>query len=100
MRYSISDTAEYGDLTRGPRLVSDETRAELRKILKEIQTGEFAREWMLENIAGRPKLNAMRRLNAEHKSEEVGKNLRGMMPWLNPGKAPVTKPVKSGKKKK
>jgi len=89
MRYSISDTAEYGDLTRGPRLVTDETRAELKKILKEIQTGEFAREWMLENIAGRPKLNAMRRLNAEHQSEIVGKELRGMMPWLNPGKKPA-----------
>ncbi len=94
MRHSISDTAEYGDLTRGPRLVTDETRAELRKILKEIQSGEFAREWMLENIAGRPKLNATRRLNAEHQSEAVGKQLRSMMPWLNPGKPAAKKKTK------
>jgi ketol-acid reductoisomerase len=82
MRYSISDTAEYGDYTRGPRLVTDETRKELKKILSEIQKGEFARDWMLENYAGRPSFNAMRKLNAEHGTEVIGKQLRGMMPWL------------------
>lgn len=83
MRYSVSDTAEYGDYTRGPRIITDETRAEMKKILTEIQNGQFARDWMLENISGRPHFNAVRRLNAEHGSEEVGKELRGMMSWLN-----------------
>jgi ketol-acid reductoisomerase len=82
MRYSISDTAEYGDLTRGPRIISDAVRAEMKKILKEIQNGEFAREWILENQAGRPVLNALRKKEAEHPVEEVGKKLRAMMPWL------------------
>ncbi|WP_038056214.1 ketol-acid reductoisomerase [Thermodesulfobacterium hydrogeniphilum] len=82
MRYSISDTAEYGDLTRGLRIINDQVRAEMKKILKEIQTGEFAREWILENQAGRPVLNALRRKEREHLIEEVGKKLRAMMPWI------------------
>ncbi len=83
MRYSISDTAEYGDYSRGKRIVTDETRAEMRRILREIQSGEFAREWLLENIAGRPHFNAMRRLKAEHNVEQVGGRLRDMMPFLD-----------------
>lgn len=83
MRYSISNTAEYGDLTRGPRIVTDETRAEMKKILKEIQTGEFAREFIQENQAGTPTFKAKRRLGREHLIEEVGGRLRGMMPWIN-----------------
>ncbi len=82
MRYSISDTAEYGDLTRGPRIINDAVKTEMKRILKEIQSGEFAREWILENQAGRPVLNALRRKEAEHPIEEVGKRLRAMMPWL------------------
>ncbi len=82
MRYSISDTAEYGDYTRGPRIITDETRKEMRKILKEIQQGEFARDFILENKAGKPHFLAMRRINAEHLIETVGGKLRGMMTWL------------------
>ena len=87
MRFSISDTAEYGDMTRGPRIVTDETRAEMKRILNEIQTGAFAREWILENQAGRPVFNALRRQSAEHPIEEVGAQLRAMMPWIGAGKA-------------
>ncbi len=82
MRYSISDTAEYGDVTRGPRIVNDATRQEMRCILSEIQSGEFAREWILENQAGRPVLNALTRLGKAHLIEEVGRELRSMMSWL------------------
>ena len=82
MRYSISNTAEYGDITRGPRIVTDETRAEMRRILREIQTGSFAREFVLENKAGAPSLKAMRRRAQEHQIEKVGGQLRKMMPWL------------------
>jgi ketol-acid reductoisomerase len=82
MRDSISNTAEYGDLTRGPRIVTDETRAEMRKILKEIQSGQFAREFVVENQAGKPGFTAMRRQEAEHPIEEVGKDLRAMFSWL------------------
>jgi ketol-acid reductoisomerase len=82
MRYSISDTAEFGDLTRGPRIVNENTKAEMKKILTEIQKGQFAKEWMLENQSGRPSFNAMRRAEAEHPIEQVGKELRGMMSWL------------------
>jgi ketol-acid reductoisomerase len=82
MRYSVSDTAEFGDYTRGRRIVTEETRDEMRQILDEIQTGEFAREWILENQAGRPVFNALRRIEADHPIEEVGKQLRGMMSWL------------------
>jgi ketol-acid reductoisomerase len=83
MRDSISNTAEYGDLTRGPRVVTDETRKEMRKILSEIQSGQFAREFVLENQAGKPGFTAMRRQEAEHPIEEVGKDLRAMFSWLN-----------------
>ena len=83
MRESISDTAEYGDYTRGPRVSPPEQKAEMKKILREIQTGEFAREWILENQAGQPRFQALRRLNAEHPIEEVGREVRGMMAWLN-----------------
>ena len=82
MRYSVSDTAEFGDYTRGRRIITEETREEMAQILDEIQTGEFAREWILENQAGRPVFNALRRIEAEHPIEDVGKKLRGMMSWL------------------
>ncbi len=82
MRYSVSDTAEFGDYTRGKRIITEETREEMRQILEEVQTGEFAREWILENQANRPVFNALRRLEAEHPIEAVGKKLRGMMTWL------------------
>jgi ketol-acid reductoisomerase len=82
MRASISDTAEYGDYTRGPRVITDETRAEMKKILTEIQNGSFAREFILENKAGMPHFLASRRLQAEHPVEQVGGRLREMMPWL------------------
>ena len=82
MRYSISNTAEYGDFTRGPRIVTDETKAEMRRILKEIQTGQFARDFIAENRAGAPMLKAMRRLGQEHPIEQVGGKLRDMMPWI------------------
>lgn len=82
MRYSISNTAEYGDLTRGPRIISDETKAQMRCILDQIQSGEFAREFILENQAGAPTLKAKRRLGQEHPIEQVGERLRSMMPWI------------------
>jgi ketol-acid reductoisomerase len=82
MRYSVSNTAEYGDFTRGPRIVTDETRAEMRKILTEIQTGQFAKEFILENKAGAPTLKAMRRIGQAHQVETVGAKLRDMMPWI------------------
>ncbi len=83
MRYSISNTAEYGDYTRGPRIITEETRAEMKKILHEIQTGQFAREWILENRAGQPGFKATRRREREHAVEEVGKRLRGLMTWID-----------------
>jgi ketol-acid reductoisomerase len=86
MRYSISNTAEYGDFTRGPRIVTEKTKAEMRRILNEIQTGEFAKEFILENRAGAPKLKAMRRLSKEHSIEHVGAKLRDMMPWIKKNK--------------
>ena len=82
MRDSISNTAEYGDYTRGPRVVTEATKAEMRKILLEIQSGQFAREFVLENQAGKPGFTAMRRQEAEHSIEEVGQDLRAMMSWL------------------
>lgn len=82
MRNSISNTAEYGDYTRGPRIVTDDTYAEMEDILAEIQSGEFAKEWILENQANRPTFLASRRAGAEHQIEEVGRRLREMMPWL------------------
>ena len=87
MRYSISDTAEYGDMSRGPRIITDETKQEMRRILGEIQSGAFAREWILENKAGRPGFNAMQRREAKHPIEAVGAELRAMMPWISAGKA-------------
>jgi ketol-acid reductoisomerase len=86
MRYSISNTAEYGDLTRGPRVITDETKAEMKRILTEIQNGEFAREFILENRAGSATLKAKRRLGREHQIEEVGAKLRGMMSWIKDNK--------------
>ncbi len=82
MRYSISNTAKYGDVTRGPRIVTDETKAEMRKILKEIQTGQFAREWLLECRVGRPMFKALLKRGEEHPIEDVGRQMRSMMPWL------------------
>jgi ketol-acid reductoisomerase len=82
MRDSISNTAEYGDYTRGPRVITDQTKAEMQKILKEIQSGQFAREFILENQAGRPGFTAMRRQEAEHQIEAVGKEIRSMFSWL------------------
>ncbi|HHU05392.1 MAG TPA: ketol-acid reductoisomerase [Clostridiales bacterium] len=81
MRYSISDTAEYGDYVSGPRIITDETKKEMKKILAEIQEGKFAREWILENQVGRPRFNAMRKMEAEHPIEKVGKELREKMSW-------------------
>jgi ketol-acid reductoisomerase len=86
MRYSISNNAEYGDVSRGPRIITDETRAEMRKILREIQTGEYAREFILENQAGAPMLKSSRRLASEHPIEQVGAQLRSMMPWISKNK--------------
>ena len=86
MRYSISNTAEYGDLTRGPRIVTEETKWEMKQILTEIQNGEFAREFILENQANQPTLKAKRRIGEEHLIEEVGAKLRGMMPWIQANK--------------
>lgn len=82
MRHSISDTAEYGDLTRGERIITNATRDAMRGLLKDIQTGEFAREWILENQAGRPVFNALTRREREHPIETVGAKLRAMMTWL------------------
>jgi ketol-acid reductoisomerase len=86
MRYSVSNTAEYGDLTRGPRIITDQTRAEMRQILKEIQTGEFAREFIMENQTGQATFKAKRRLGQEHLLEQVGEKLRDMMPWIKQNK--------------
>ena len=83
MRYSISNTAEYGDYTRGPRIITEDTRTEMRKILKEIQTGQFAREFILENKAGKPGFLATKRREREHPVEQVGKRLRGLMTWID-----------------
>jgi len=82
MRYSISDTAEYGDYVTGPRIITEETREEMRQVLYEIQSGQFAREWLLENSVNRPVYNALKKANAEHQIEVVGKKIREMMPWL------------------
>ena len=83
MRYSISNTAEYGDLTRGKRIITDDTRAEMRKILSEIQSGEFAKEWIAEYKAGLPNFNATAEAQANHPIEVTGKKLRGMMDWID-----------------
>ncbi len=86
MRYSVSNTAQYGDLTRGPRVINEKVKDEMKKILSEIQNGEFAKEWMLENQTNRPTFNALTRKDENHLIEEVGEKLRGMMPWLKKDK--------------
>ena len=83
MRYSISDTAEYGDYVTGSRIITDETKKEMKQVLTEIQDGTFAKKWLLENQVGRPTFNAMRRMKAEHPIEKVGKELREMMSWID-----------------
>jgi ketol-acid reductoisomerase len=87
MRFSISDTAEYGDYTRGPRIIDAETRAEMKRILEEIRDGRFAEEWVAENRSGRPNFNEYRRQAQAHPIEQVGAELRAMMPWISAGKA-------------
>jgi ketol-acid reductoisomerase len=87
MNYSISDTAEYGEMSRGPRVVTPATKAEMKKILGEIQSGDFAREWIAENENGRPNFSKMRDDTARHPIEKVGAELRAMMPWISAGKA-------------
>ncbi|KAA0895362.1 ketol-acid reductoisomerase [Oryzomonas rubra] len=86
MRYSVSNTAEYGDLTRGPRVVNAETKKEMKKILDEIQNGEFCKEWMLENKVNKPTFSALRRRGSEHQIEQVGAKLRALMPWIGKNK--------------
>ncbi|MGE5189190.1 MAG: ketol-acid reductoisomerase [Gemmatimonadota bacterium] len=86
MRYSISNTAQYGDLTRGPRVINEETKKEMKRILGEVQDGSFAREWILENRANRPVFNALTRRGEQHPIEEVGRRLRAMMPWIAKGR--------------
>jgi len=86
MRYSISNTAEYGDYVSGPRIIDDGVKARMREVLDDIQSGRFTRDWMLENTAGRPSFKAMRRRAAEHDIEVVGEKLRGMMPWIAAGR--------------
>jgi ketol-acid reductoisomerase len=83
MRYSVSNTAEFGDYTRGPRIVNDQTRAEMKKILDEIRSGQFAKEWILENKANQPTFQAIRRRERTHPIEQVGLQLRRMMSWIN-----------------
>jgi ketol-acid reductoisomerase len=87
MRYSISDTAEFGDLTRGPRVINEQSRAEMRRILEEIQSGRFAREWILENQTNRPVFNALRTRDQAHAIEQVGRELRRMMSWIEQSRA-------------
>ena len=89
MRYSISDTAKYGDVTRGPRIVNAKTKLEMKKILKEITSGKFAKEWIAESEGGRTKFNELRAEGAKHQIEEVGTQLRSMMPWISAGKQKV-----------
>jgi ketol-acid reductoisomerase len=90
MRYSISDTAEYGDVTRGPRIVTAETKAEMKKILDEIVSGKFADEWVNESDSGRANFNALRKRGADHAIEKTGSELRAMMPWISAGKQKVS----------
>ena len=94
MRHSISDTAEYGDYTRGPRVVGPETKAEMKKILREIQSGAFAREWILENQAGKPMFDKLREEGARHPIEDVGRSLRDMMSWIRDAKKDSSDPTK------
>ena len=97
MRYSISNTAEYGDYTRGPRIITDETRSEMRRILAEIQSGEFAREWLAEHRSGATNLAKFRAQDAEHPIEEVGGRLRSLMPFMDPKSPPSTWRPRSGR---
>jgi len=99
MRYSISDTAEYGDYTRGPRVITDETRAEMQRILEAIQDGSFAREWLAENRAGRPNFERARQADKDHEIERVGAELRAMMPWSEEGKRGSGEAGKQGSEK-
>ncbi|HZY03404.1 MAG TPA: ketol-acid reductoisomerase [Anaeromyxobacteraceae bacterium] len=92
MRHSISDTAEYGDYTRGPRIVTEETKAEMRRILREIQTGAFAKEFIVENMTGRPMFEKLRERERAHPIEEVGKRLRDMMSWIRDAKKDSSDP--------
>jgi ketol-acid reductoisomerase len=89
MRYSVSDTAEYGDLTRGPRIINDSVKAEMRQILSEIQNGQFAEEWIAEARGGRARFHELEKAGHEHQIEQVGEELRGMMPWISAGKTRV-----------
>ncbi len=95
MRYSISDTAEYGDYTRGPRIITDATRAEMQRILGEVQSGQFAREWLAEHRSGGKNFQRMRQEESEHPVEKVGAGLRAMMPWSEEGKARAGRPKKA-----
>ena len=90
MRYSISDTAEYGDLTRGPRIITDAVKAEMKKVLGEIQSGQFAEEWIAESESGRKNFHALEEAGKSHQIESVGRELRGLMPWISAGKQSVT----------
>ena len=85
MRYSVSDTAEYGDMTRGPRVITHQTRDAMKKILAEIQSGQFAKEWIAENRAGGENFDRMRTEAEDAQIEKVGSDLRGMMPWIDQG---------------
>jgi ketol-acid reductoisomerase len=99
MRYSISDTAQWGDFTAGPRIVTEETKREMKKLLEEIQTGQFAKGWILENQANRPVFNAINRRENEHPVEVVGRQLRELMPFIRRQRKevnPITKEVVSG----
>jgi len=89
MRYSISDTAEYGDLTRGPRVITDDTKAEMKRILAEIQSGQFADEWVAESESGRANYHRLQEQGKQHPIEQVGAELRSMMPWISAGKQKV-----------
>jgi ketol-acid reductoisomerase len=89
MRYSISDTAEYGDLTRGPRIITADTKAEMKKVLGEIQSGKFAEEWIAESRSGRANFHALEEKGKGHQIETVGKELRSLMPWISAGKQSV-----------
>ena len=83
MRYSISNTAEYGDYISGPRLIDESVKARMKNVLEDIQSGRFTKDWVLENAAGQASFKAMRRRESEHQIEEVGERLRGMMPWIS-----------------
>jgi ketol-acid reductoisomerase len=89
MRYSISDTAEYGDVSRGPRIINAATKDEMRKILDEIRSGKFAEEWIAESDSGRKRFSELQNAGRNHPIEKVGSQLRGMMPWISKGKKKV-----------